>query len=235
MPYRRLPNTDLARLRALRVAYEKGKELPPFKLAFTQSTLQKLCSNLPAYEKAFLECRQAYNKQVNASIDYKKHLYNLKLYMSHFIQVVNMAVSRGDLKISDREYFGLGSEQNKLPAFNTEANVMKWGKILLDGENRRMYKGLSPVTNPTVALVRVKYENFLESYRYQKTLQTNLKRAQNTLNGLRRTADNIILSIWNEVEEFYKDHPEDAKRNNSMMYGIVYVYRKNEKSTSYAG
>lgn len=37
MPYRRLPNTDAARLKALRNALTKGEEIPPFKLAFPQS------------------------------------------------------------------------------------------------------------------------------------------------------------------------------------------------------
>lgn len=228
MPYRRLPNTDLARLRALRIAYEKGKELPPFKLAFTQATFVKLNSILPAFEKAFLESRQAYNKQVNSSLDYKKRLYTLKLYMSHFIQVVNMAVTRGDLKESDREYFGISGDQRKVPAFNTEANVIKWGEILMEGEARRIYKGLTPVTNPSIALIRVKYETFLESYRFQKTLQGNFKRTQNKLNGQRRTADNVILSVWNEVEESYKDEPEEIRRKKAMAYGLVYVYRKSE-------
>jgi len=229
MPYRRLPNTDLARLRALRIAYEKGKELPPFKLAFSQSTLQKLYSSLPSFEKAFLECRQSYNKQVNGSMEYRKHLYNLKLYMSHFVQVLNMAIARGDLKYMDRVFFGLSDDQKKVPAFTTEANVLKWGEKLMEGEANRLYKGLTPVTNPTIALIKVKYEDFLESYRFQKTLQTNLKRSQNKLNGLRRTADNIILSIWNEVEDFYKDQPEDLRRQKAKLYGVVYVYRKSEE------
>jgi len=228
MPYRRLPNTDLARLRALRVAYEKGKELPPFRLAFSQVTLQQLFSNLPSFEKAFLECRQAYNKQVDGSLEYRKRLYSLKLYMSHFVQVINMAIARGDLKNTDREFFGLKVDAKKVPDFNTEASVIKWGEKLLAGESQRMYKGLSPVTNPTIALIRVKYENFLESYWYQKILQTNLKRSQNKLNGLRRTADNIILSIWNEVEDFYKDQPEAVRRQRSALYGVIYVFRKNE-------
>jgi len=42
MPYRRLPNTDSARIKALKAAYKKGKELPPFKLAFSQSTFVKV-------------------------------------------------------------------------------------------------------------------------------------------------------------------------------------------------
>ena len=62
MPYRRLPNTDVARLRALRTAYTIGKELPPFKLAFSQSTLQKIQSFLPSFEKILLECKHAYTR-----------------------------------------------------------------------------------------------------------------------------------------------------------------------------
>ena len=50
MPYRRLPNTDVARLKALKQAYQKGKELPPFKLAFSQSTFNKVQSFLPNFE-----------------------------------------------------------------------------------------------------------------------------------------------------------------------------------------
>ena len=228
MPYRRLPNTDLARLRALRIAFEKGKELPPFKLAFKQGTLQKLCSNLPSFEKTLLECRQAYNKQVNYSQEYKKSLYEIKLYMSHFIQVVNMAIARGDFRNADREYFGFKGDQRRVPSFNTESNVIKWGEKLITGEAQRILKGLTPVTNPTIALVKVKYENFMETYRFQKTLQKNLQRCQYKLASSRIIADEIILSIWNEVEDHFSQLPEEEKRNHARIYGVVYFYRKNE-------
>lgn len=228
MPYRRLPNTDLARFRALRIAYEKGKEMPPSKLSFSQETLQRLNSSLPGFEKLLLECRQAFNKQVNSSKEYKKKLRKVKLYMSHFIQVVNMAVSRGDLRSSDREYFGFSHDQKKVPEFHTEKSVIKWGEKLIEGESKRMMKGLTPVTNPTIALVKVKYEAFMETYRFQKMLQKNLHRCQTRLSEIRKTADDIILAIWNEVEENYRDLPEEEKRSNARIYGLVYFYRKNE-------
>jgi len=228
MPYRRLPNTDLARLRALRIAIEKGKELPPSELAFTQGTLQKLNSTFHTFEKTLLECRQAYNKQVYSSKAYKESLRKVKLYMSHFIQVVNMAIARGDLKPSDREFFGFSADQKKVPAFHTEASVIKWGEKLVDGESARMMKGLTPVTNPTIAVVKVRFEKFIESYRYQKMLQKNLKRSQQILTTLRKTVDGIILSIWNEVEQCYGHLPEQFRRNKARIYGVVYFYRKNE-------
>ena len=42
MPYRRLPNTDNARIKAMKRAHELGTDLPPFKLAFSQGIFQKI-------------------------------------------------------------------------------------------------------------------------------------------------------------------------------------------------
>ncbi len=42
MPYRRLPNTDSARIRAMKAALSKGKNMHPFNLAYSQALLVKL-------------------------------------------------------------------------------------------------------------------------------------------------------------------------------------------------
>ncbi|MBN2348471.1 MAG: hypothetical protein JXJ22_06530 [Bacteroidales bacterium] len=228
MPYRRLPNTDAARLKALRAAFAKGKELPPFKLAYSQVTLNKIHSFLPAFEKAIFESKQAYSNQTQKSKDYLKINKKARLYISHFIQVVNMAIYRGDLPASDRKLFGMTEYENKLPNLNSEHDIIKWGEKLILGESLRASKGLSPVTNPTVALVKVRYEKFLEAYKFQKMLQKNFTRAQEHLINLRKQADELIVSIWNEVEESFKNLSPVQKREKSKLYGLVYVYRKNE-------
>ena len=64
MPYRRLPNTDSSRLKALTSAYNKGKELPPFKLAFSQSTYQKVQSFLNQFEHSMTLQKHAYSTQI---------------------------------------------------------------------------------------------------------------------------------------------------------------------------
>jgi arginine repressor len=230
MPYRRLPNTDLARLRALKIAFEKGKELPPFNLAFSQSTFQKVLSNLYAFEKIVQESRQAYSMQVEKSKDYTRLLKKVKLYMSHFIQVINMAITRGDMSLADRDFFGFGHDQSKVPSFGSEAEVIKWGEKLIQGETLRIKKGLTPVTNPSMAIVKVRYENFTEAYKFQKILQKNLQRSQEKLIEQRLLIDTIISLVWNEVEEHYKNLPDEARRNNAKLYGVVYFYRKNELS-----
>ena len=50
MPYRRLPNTDTARIRAMKTALEKGKDLPPNILAFSSKTIVNLRRFVPQFD-----------------------------------------------------------------------------------------------------------------------------------------------------------------------------------------
>lgn len=228
MPYRRLPNTDNSRINALNTAFEKGQELPPFKLAFSQQTLNQLKSFLPKYKQAILTYKKTYENQVKNNNDYLEKQRKAKLFISHFIQVVNMAITRGEIKANTREYYGLENYENKVPPLNTETAIMEWGKKLIDGENTRKNKGMAPITNPTIAVVQVRYDQYVDAYRFQKTLQQDHKRTLNELSALRKEAGNIIVNIWNEVEEAFADLPNETKRTKAAEYGVVYVYRKNE-------
>ena len=228
MPYRRLPNTDSSRLKALTSAYNKGKELPPFKLAFSQSTYQKVQSFLNQFEHSMTLQKHAYSTQIQKNKEYINTLRKVKLYISHFIQVMNLAISRDELPESTRAYYKLDSHDKKVPLLNTEAEIIQWGQNIIDGETNRIREGKTPITNPTIALVRVKYEQFLEAYNHQKTLQKNTAREQKKLSELRTIADDIIVNIWNEVEETFNDLPEDLRRDKAKEYGLIYVYRKNE-------
>ena len=228
MPYRRLPNTDNARHKALLKAYQKGKETPPFKLGFSQSTYQKIVSFLPSYEKTILHQKTTLARQIERNKDYHTLMKKAKLYISHFIQVINMAIQRGELSSSILDHYKLNGYSRKLPPLNSEDEVINWGLKIIDGETGRIRNGMSPVTNPTIAVVKVRYEKFLEAYRNQKNLQTANNRALKELADLRPVADNIILQVWNEVEESFKDLPDNLRREKASEYGLVYIFRKNE-------
>jgi hypothetical protein len=230
MPYRRIPNTDIARHKALSTAYTLGREIPPFKLAFSQSTFQKVQSFLPAFERAMYETKQSFSNQIKKNKEYIRVLKKAKLYISHFVQVINMSILRGDLPVSEKNYFGINDNLNKIPTLNSESDVIKWGEKLIHGEDLRKAKGLSPITNPTIAIVRVRYEQFLDAYKFQKTLQKNYQRSQEYLASKRKEADDIILNIWNEVENTFSSSGENEKRIQAQKYGVTYVFRRNEKN-----
>lgn len=232
MPYRRLPNTDTSRLKALEQAFQKGRELPPFKLAFSQSTFNKVQAFLPSftanvrlYKKT---CASAIAKGKEYPASYKK----AKLYISHFIQVVNMAIARGELHASTRVFYGLGEADNKVPGMNTEAEVIKWGEQVIAGETERLRKGMAPITNPTIAVVKVRYEQFIEAYRSKTINQKSNMRLLNDVLALRTQADSIIVNVWNEVEAHFADLPDEQRREKAREYGVVYVFRKGESVLS---
>lgn len=232
MPYRRLPNTDSARMKSLQIALSKGKELPPFKLAFKQGTLQKILALLPSYENALSEHKAAYNLQIEKSKDFNRLMKKARIYINHFIQVINMAILRGELPASTKNYFSLELGERKLPDLNTEEEIVSWAEILINGERKRRMEGKTPITNPTIAVVKVQWDKFNDARMYQMGLKNRYQRAQEHLNARREEADNLIQQLWNEVEDTFKDLPEELKREKASEYGINYVFRKNELGPS---
>ena len=230
MPYRRLPNTDSARLKSLKSAHVKGKDLPPFKLAFSPNSFMKVQSVLPLFENAIFEHKHSLNIQAEKNKEYQKRLKKIRLYISHFIQVVNMAISRGELMPESRVDFGLEEDERKVPSLNSEEEIIEWGTKLIEGERKRRMKGLNPVTNPTIAVLKVHYDKFMEYYNYQKSLKSRSQRAQEQLNEMRAQVDSVIQQVWNEVESTYGDLPEEMRREKASDYGLVYVFRKSELS-----
>lgn len=228
MPYRRLPNTDAARLKALKTAARKGKELPPFKLAFSQGAFSQVDLFINSFEKTMAHYKAAYIVQVERNKEYQAIQRKAKLYVSHFIQVLNMSIARGELPEQIRSFYGMDQDLRKLPELNTDKDLLEWGKKIIKGETDRISRGQTPLTNPTIAVVKVRFENFVDAFNHQKVHQQNTHRTQVELENLRRKADEIILRIWNEVEDTFKDLPDHERREKAKEYGLVYVYRKNE-------
>jgi hypothetical protein len=230
MPYRRLPNTDTARIRAMSIALEKGKELPPHKMAFSSKTLVRLQRFLPVFEHSIQLKRTAISSQNKKFKDFNEVVRKARLYLTHFIRVMNMAIFRGDLPVDTRAFYGLATNESTVPSLNTENELLSWGRRIIEGEEFRIKKGGSPITNPTIAVVKVRFEQFLDALNYNKTLTK--KNLDFTLksNELRKEADEIILAVWNEVEERHSNLKEIEKRKECEDYGLVYFFRKGELS-----
>lgn len=228
MPYRRLPNTDTARIRALKTALEVGKEMPPNRLAFSSKSLIRLQKFLPLFEQGIHMQKQSMAAQAKKSKNYNDVVRKARVYLTHFIKVMNMAIYRGELPVETRAFYGLPTNESTVPTLNNENELVSWGRRIIDGEEYRMKKGGSPITNPTIAVVKVRFGQFIDALNYNNTI---LKRtldlaAKNT--ALRKEADEIILEIWNEVEGRFADQDEQTKRAGCEEYGIVYFFRKSE-------
>jgi hypothetical protein len=228
MPYRRLPNTDTARIKAMKIALEKGKELPPNKLAYSSKTIVRLQKFLPLFDHNLQLYRHALTSQNKKSKDYNEIVRKARLYLTHFIRVMNMAIFRGELPAETRAFYGLSTDESTVPSFNTENELMSWGRRIIEGEEFRIKKGGSPITNPTIAVVKVRFENFIEAWTFHNTVAKRTVDYTEKNYALRKEADEIILQMWNEVENTHSSLPEEVRKSLSEEYGLVYFYRKGE-------
>ncbi|MDY3788007.1 hypothetical protein [Bacteroides fluxus] len=231
MPYRRLPNTDQARIRALKAVVVKADIYNVYDLAVSLKTLTDARNFLMKFEAAQSYYSECFDRQSKAGRKHQANVKTARLYLSHFIQVLNLAVIRSEVRLSHKEYYGLDTKSNNVPDLTTEAALAEWGRKIIEGENKRISQGGIPIYNPGIAKVKVHYDIFMESYEKQKNFQILTARSLEALSSMRPEADGLILDIWNQVEEkFGEVVPHEKRLDLCRDYGIVYYYRSGEKS-----
>jgi len=226
MPYRRLPNTDAARLRALQTAIEKSKNVPRNECAISYQTLLEAKFFVNSLKYGIEQSRSTYSQSVKKGANLAQMQRRTKMYISHFIQVLNMAILRGEMKPSVREFYGLKGK--KLPPLETTEDVLEWGKKIIDGEQARIAHGGANMTNPHISMVKIEYNKFASAARTNEFRLSNDKRTAEYIGNLRKQGDEIILKLWNEVENHFSDLDPEKRREICGEYGISYVWRKSE-------
>ncbi len=205
-----------------------GQKKSADELAFSDGTLSRLRAFFPIFETNLIHHKLARSQQDKNSRSYLEIVRKARIYLSHFTQILNFSIQRGDMKADVRNFYGMVGDK-KSPSLILESELLEWGKKIIEGEHQRVLHGGNPLYNPSIAVVKVKFDQFVDAYHFQKTLQSNTVRWTQKVSGMRAEADGIILDIWNEVEEHYASFPEDIKRERAAEYGVVYVFRPMEK------
>ncbi|MBQ7192591.1 MAG: hypothetical protein IJS00_06975 [Paludibacteraceae bacterium] len=232
MPYRRLPNTDQSRLNALQTAIQSATEADFTEQVLPYHTVAEAQRFIAEYQGAVVLYHENFNSRISANKQYRKVVQNARMYISHFIQVLNLAVIRGEIKKEQKELYHLDTNNHFLPDLSSEEDLLEWGKNIIDGEQERTRLGGFPIYNPAINKVRVHYDIFKEQHIAQQLQQKNVTRVIGDIEAMRQEADRIILAIWNKVEEYYKDLLPYARMRACQNYGVVYYYRSGEKRFS---
>lgn len=229
MPYRRLPNTDKARIAALEKAVAMEHACDVEHQAASYKTLNEARAFVRRFKSAVEQSQYCYTTQAEANRRYQEHLKTARLYISHFIQVLNLAVVRNEVRKEHKLFYGLAPDDFAVPDLTSEKHILVWGERLIEGERERLSHGGAPIYNPTIAKVSVHYDIFKDAYREQQNYKLNTTRSQSGLDALREEADRIILDLWNQVEAYYAALPPAERLARCQTYGIVYYYRSGEK------
>ncbi len=234
MPYRRLPNTDAARLRAMQTA-SKQYELLGSSVPFQPKTIHEINALIPQYERAIEDFKYQSSTQTANNKKYQNLVKSARMYISHFIQVLNLCCIRNEIKPEKKLLYKLLPTNNSVPDLSTEALILEWGKNIIDGENERIMNGGAPIYNPAIAKVRVNYEIFKDAYQLKKIGQKNSDRALDSIKKIRENADVLILELWNQIENSFKDLGMEAMQEESKKFGVVYYLRRKERQALQGG
>ena len=229
MPYRRLPTTDKARIRALNAALGLAEKSDVEVLAFSKETLLKLKQVKTTFESTFQIYKAGVKKQSEKNKDYKDLMEKAILYVSHFIQALYMAIEREEIRKEALDFHELGSLVGKVPLLNSEEELLKWGTKIIEGEQKRIQKGGNPIYNPSIALVKIRFEKFKDSAVDMQNIRRITPRYFKQMKETRVSTNHFICDLWNEIEENIKNDNPKNKRQIAQDYGIVYILRRKEK------
>lgn len=230
MPYRRLPNTDLSRIAALKRIVDMSATKHNNVQIIDFRIVQEITTLLDKFKNEQKLYQQNYDAFIKLNKTFKVETQKARLYLSHFIQVLNMTIMRGELKKEIKSGYGLDPESNAVPNLTGEQSIIDWGRKIIAGEEARTKKGGVPIYNPTIAKVKVHYDIFADHLFSIRTYRESIAKHLNGVTRMRPMVDDVILDIWNLVEQTYDDLPFSLKIEKCKAFGLIYYFRESEKA-----
>jgi uncharacterized protein YajQ (UPF0234 family) len=227
MYLKKVPETDDGKIRALQAAVDREELNDGQEIILSAEEVEELRLFIISYESARFVFKQAIKDSAKSQTEHNELFKNAQMYVSHFIQVLQLTVIRNEIKPEALIDYGFESgKEPELPDLSTEEAVIYWGEKIIQGETKRMSRGGYPLYNPAIAKVKVHYELFLDIVHSTKIYKQSVIRQQAALYEMQKKAENIIRDIWSKVEEKYGNLPLQELSQIYQSYKINYHYQK---------
>ena len=229
MPYRRLPKTDAARLKALE-ALADNNEVYTVEGRFLD---RKLIARVQKLYAALSDAVGQHSIAMRTQVRYSKRIAGLQrnamTYLSHFLQVLFLAVERGEVSKEHIRGYGLQNNELTVPYLKTAETVMEWAPKVIKGERDRVRQGGKPILSPPIGAVETHFDVFKSMYNAQRQYQKRTQEALADITALRPEIDGVVLEAWNAVEQHFANEPPEVRFDLCRKFGVIYYYRRHEK------
>lgn len=220
MGYRRLPTTDRARYLALErmstmigkgdmgVLLRKEKELVGLINEFG-SLLDKRAS--------LAEQKKNLNQTKNSLLN------SLRLYVSHFFQVLNFSIDRGEMEKTVRKLYGSQVNMGNIPELSNVEQLDFWVGRIIKGEKKRVSIDKLPISHPSVKKIEQQQKELKTKQRELAKIEAEIQKNKLFILSSRTKVDPFIKQAWNEIEAKYSNETIAARQQKAARYGVVYV------------
>jgi hypothetical protein len=244
MPFRQLPSTRDGCLTALEAAFLKWDSITDstLRLITIEQFNRYLDLTPPAagqtgsvyfrFKKETAEAAGALAEQtpLSKALDITRGL--LRLTISHFIQTLNNAITRGALPREARTHFQLAIDTDRVPDLFSDADLLLWAQRIVNGEASRLAAagaGAAPIAWPSAAEVDALRDTFIEQGGSQSAAKDRTDREQSDVEQLMPEVLAAIKDLWDTVEfnlRFETSNP--SRRRRAREWGVYYATRPDE-------
>jgi hypothetical protein len=226
MPTRTLPTSDTQHLDALRDAHFQLHALPkgsdPVLSTKTATSLERL---YPVWRDELKGRRNVVGLQTEATAAVQENKARLRMFLSHFLQNLNMAIEREDpgFRAGDRTLYGMDSNQAVLPRMEGETELLRVAEDVIEGEAKRIAAGGDPITMPPVAEISAIYGETLKLLKVQYQQVNVYGKESDDVIALRSEVSELVKDIWDELEFSYRKETPSSMRRRCRLWGVIYT------------
>lgn len=222
MPSRQLPRTDDQRTTAKNVCFAKyngtalADRLIPAAL-MTSLTAQRTAWNAAVFAlPGLLEIQGARTDQAEALESVTRRS------ISHFIQVLNLAIERGDIPAAQRAYYGLDLGSAAVPPLSSQASLHLWADRIASGEATRIAAGGAALAWPSAAQVAAALAAWVAVIPLHSAALDAYANGQQAIADLRPADDFLTTDLADTVEFNLRDETPSNLRRRAREWGVVY-------------
>ena len=189
-------------------------------ISYSEREIKQLCTRFAT----LLDSRDAINATRRELNSLKRIGFSsLKLYVSHFIQVLNFAIDRGEIRKECRSYYGLGIHTGVLPLFSRESAIIIWTDKVIRGEEQRTRNGSIHLSHPDIKTIKNKLQQCRTIVSELSVQEKQMITVQEEIKKARLEIDRMIRKVWDEIDTLYEDEPPASRRKKAAQHGVVYV------------
>jgi hypothetical protein len=195
-------------------------------------TISRLNGLYPKWRDELKGRRNVVGLQTEATAAVDEQKAKLRMWISHFVQNLNMAIERdaAGFRAGDRTLYGLDANQSALPRMERETELLRVAEDVIDGEAKRIAAGGVPITMPTVGEIAAIYADTVNLLKTQYLQQHVYGKESDDVIALRAEVSELVKDIWDELEFAYRKEPASSMRRRCRLWGVVYTADAGEEA-----
>ena len=223
MPTRTTPRSDDNRSNALMTCSVKAQNTPPAEWIITTAQNNDLNAILSPWRNARISAATALQNQTNATAAAVAARVACIRIISHYIQVLNFAIERGEIPASVRAFYTLPVSHAEVPVITTTADALLWATKLSDGEASRVSAGGPAMAWPAIAQVNAAAALCASTDATQTTRKSAYDALQEAIGDMRPAVDTLIKNLWDTIEFNLRDEDLPSLRRKAREWGVIYA------------